>query len=162
MNRIGAGVTLSAGPPRPYGRNHVDTNDYTDADFLGGTHDGGVFRTVDSTTTGAPTVNLDGAVSIVTGATGGIGSATALALAEQARSDCHHRARADRLAELNEAIVHRGGQATTSTATSHRRRRPRPSSTRRSSFILDTPATPGPQRADVELVNRIDHCLLGI
>jgi NADP-dependent 3-hydroxy acid dehydrogenase YdfG len=57
-------------------------------------------------------MNLEAAVSIVTGATGGIGGATALALAEQGGRIVITGRRVARLAALNEAIVDRGGQAT--------------------------------------------------
>ena len=57
-------------------------------------------------------MRLDAAVSIVTGATGGIGSATALALADQGGRIVITGRRVDRLAALSEAIVRRGGQAT--------------------------------------------------
>jgi 3-oxoacyl-[acyl-carrier protein] reductase len=56
-------------------------------------------------------MNLDGAVSIVTGATGGIGGATALALAERGGRIVITARRADRLAALADAIVQRGGEA---------------------------------------------------
>ena len=57
-------------------------------------------------------MNLDAAVSIVTGASGGIGNAIALALAERGGRIVITGRRVDRLAELDEAIAHRGGQAT--------------------------------------------------
>jgi NADP-dependent 3-hydroxy acid dehydrogenase YdfG len=57
-------------------------------------------------------MNLDAAVSIVTGASGGIGGAAALALAERGGRIVITGRRVDRLAELSEAIVQRGGQAT--------------------------------------------------
>jgi NADP-dependent 3-hydroxy acid dehydrogenase YdfG len=57
-------------------------------------------------------VNVDGAVSIVTGATGGIGGAIALALAERRGRIVITGRRATRLGALNEAIVHSGGEAT--------------------------------------------------
>jgi 3-oxoacyl-[acyl-carrier protein] reductase len=57
-------------------------------------------------------MNLAHAVSIVTGATGGIGSAMALALAEQGGRIILTGRQVARLATLEEAIVHRGGEAT--------------------------------------------------
>ena len=57
-------------------------------------------------------MNLDGAVSIVTGATGGIGGATALALASRGGRIVIAGRRVARLAALAEAIVDRGGEAT--------------------------------------------------
>ena len=57
-------------------------------------------------------MNLDGAVSIVTGASGGIGGATALALAERCGRIVITGRRVARLAALNEAIVARGGETT--------------------------------------------------
>lgn len=57
-------------------------------------------------------MNLDGAVSVVTGASGGIGSATALALAEERGRLVITGRRVARLDALRDAIVARGGQAT--------------------------------------------------
>ncbi len=54
---------------------------------------------------------LDGAVSVVTGASGGIGGATALALAEQGGRIVITGRRVARLAVLRDAIMDRGGQA---------------------------------------------------
>ena len=62
---------------------------------------------------GAGAVDVDGAVSIVTGATGGIGSAVALALADRGGRLVITGRRDAQLAALQEAIVRRGGQATT-------------------------------------------------
>jgi NADP-dependent 3-hydroxy acid dehydrogenase YdfG len=56
-------------------------------------------------------LNLDGAVSIVTGASGGIGSATALALAERGSRIVITGRRIARLAALERAVVQRGGEA---------------------------------------------------
>ena len=57
-------------------------------------------------------MNFDGAVSIVTGASGGIGSATALALAEQRGRIVITGRRVARLNALADAIADRGGRAT--------------------------------------------------
>jgi 3-oxoacyl-[acyl-carrier protein] reductase len=57
-------------------------------------------------------MKLDGAVSIVTGASGGIGSAAAFALAEQGARLVITGRQVDRLAALNEAIERGGGQST--------------------------------------------------
>ncbi len=56
-------------------------------------------------------MNLDGAVSIVTGATGGIGGAIALALAEQRGRIVITGRRVARLTALRDAIAARGGEA---------------------------------------------------
>lgn len=57
-------------------------------------------------------MNVDGAVSIVTGASGGIGGATALALAERGGRIVVTGRRVDRLAAVSDAIVARGGEST--------------------------------------------------
>lgn len=57
-------------------------------------------------------MNLDGAVSVVTGASGGIGGATALALAEHGSRIVVTGRRVARLAAVRDAIVDGGGQAT--------------------------------------------------
>jgi NADP-dependent 3-hydroxy acid dehydrogenase YdfG len=56
-------------------------------------------------------VNLDRAVSIVTGATGGIGGAIALALADHSGRIVVTGRRRDRLAAVSDAIEERGGEA---------------------------------------------------
>lgn len=58
-------------------------------------------------------MNLDGAVSVVTGASGGIGQAVALALAERRSRLVITGRRAARLATVAEAIIQRGGEAIT-------------------------------------------------
>jgi NADP-dependent 3-hydroxy acid dehydrogenase YdfG len=57
-------------------------------------------------------VNLEGAVSIVTGASGGIGGATALALGERRGRVIVAGRRVARLTALSDAIAARGGRAT--------------------------------------------------